>query len=293
MASGESRKVILVALFANLAIAIVKGIAAAVTRSGAMLAETIHSVADSGNQALLLLGLKRASRPPDASHPFGYGAERYFWAFVVALVLFSLGSLFSLYEGIHKLQHPEPIRSPAWAYSVLVIALVLDGNAWRVAAQAVRRARGDRPFWKYFYESKAPSLPLIYLEDAGAVLGIVIALLGVAAAHLLEWPLADGLATVGIGLLLGAIALVLFRRCHRLLIGESATAEDQAAIREAAAGVAGVAAVRDLRSLHVGPETLLVELEVEMEGGPETVRAVEAAVRARVPHARYISVEQA
>ncbi|MHC4450061.1 MAG: cation diffusion facilitator family transporter [Planctomycetota bacterium] len=169
MAAGGSNKVVIAALLANAGIAVAKGIAAAVTGSGAMLAETIHSIADSGNQALLLYGIKRSKRPPDAKHPFGYGSERYFWAFIVALVLFSLGSLFSLYEGVHKLRHPEPIRNVGWAIGVLLLGIVLEGGSFLIAHREVTKMRGGRGFWEYFGGAKDPSLPLVYLEDFGAL----------------------------------------------------------------------------------------------------------------------------
>ncbi|MHC4341295.1 MAG: cation diffusion facilitator family transporter [Planctomycetota bacterium] len=293
MAAVDSRKAVLTALFANIGVAIVKAIAAAVTGSGAMLAETIHSCADSGNQALLLLGARRAKRPPDERHPFGYGSERYFWAFIVALLLFTLGSLFSLYEGIHKLRHPEPLRQVAWAYVVLLVAIVLEGSAFRVARSAVRAMGGDQGFWRFFLTSKDPAVPLIYLEDLGALLGLAIALSGIAGSHLLGWIWADSVATLMVGALLGCIAAVLLFRIHKLLIGESASAEDCAAILEAAQKVPGVIEVRDLKTLHFGPETLIVALDVVMEGGAETVDRIEEAVQAAVPKAKHIAVEPA
>jgi cation diffusion facilitator family transporter len=293
VAATDSRKAVLTALFANIGVAIVKAIAAAVTGSGAMLAETIHSCADSGNQALLLLGAHRAKRPPDERHPFGYGSERYFWAFIVALLLFTLGSLFSLYEGVHKLGHPEPLRQVAWAYVVLVVAMVLEGGAFRVARRAVRAMGGDRGFWHFFSTSKDPAVPLIYLEDLGALLGLVIALSGIAGSHLLGWVWADGVATLMVGALLGCIAAVLLVRIHRLLIGESASVEDCAAILVAAKKVPGVIEIRDLKTLHFGPETLIVALDVVMEGGAETVDRIEEAVQAAVPKAKHIAVEPA
>jgi cation diffusion facilitator family transporter len=293
MAAGDSRRVVIAALLANLGIAAAKAVAAVFTGSGAMLAETIHSLADSGNQALLLLGAHRSRRPPDEKHPFGYGSERYFWAFVVAVVLFALGSLFSLFEGVHKLLHPRALEQPGWAYGVLLTALVLEAISFRVARAGVRRVRGGRRFWRYFFENKEPALPLVYLEDLGALLGLCLALLGVAASHLLSWVWADGAATLAIGLLLGAIAAVLLIRCHRLLVGESATPQDLAAVRAAAAGVGGITEVVDLKTLQIGPEYLLVCLEVRIAGEHEErkVRAVERAVRAAVPSAKYVSIE--
>lgn len=293
MAAGDSKRVVVAALLANLGIAFAKGVAATFTGSGAMLAETIHSLADSGNQALLLLGARRAQRPPDRRHPFGYGSERYFWAFIVAVVLFALGSLFSLFEGAAKLLQPHALEQPVWAYAVLLVALTLEGVSFRIARVEVRRVRGSRRFWHYFFESKEPALSLIFLEDLGALLGLGLALAGVGASHLFGWTWADGAATLAIGLLLGAIAALLLVRCHRLLVGESATPEDIAAARAAAAGVDGVEEVVDLKTLQVGPEYLLVCLEVRLAGEDEEVkvRAVERAIRAAVPSAKYVSIE--
>ncbi len=287
MAKGDSRKVVVAALLANLGIAIVKGIAAVATRSGAMLAETVHSLADSGNQALLLLGAARAKRPPDRRHPFGYGSERYFWAFIVALVLFSLGALFSFYEGIEKVLHPTPIRNPAWAYGVLGVSLVLELISFRVAHREVQVELRGRSFKRYFLETKDPSLPLVYLEDLGALLGLVFALAGVGASHLLGLRLADGIATLLIGALLGAIAVVLLARCHRLLIGEGASDEDLERIH---AAVDGLGEIVDLKTLQLGPDNLIVALEVRLKG---SVAEVESAVRRAVPHATHVAIEPA
>ena len=287
MAKGDSTKVVLAALFANLGIAIVKGIAAIATRSGAMLAETVHSLADSGNQALLLLGAARAKRPPDRRHPFGYGSERYFWAFIVALVLFSLGALFSFYEGIEKVLHPTPIRSPVWAYGVLGVSIVIELISFRVAHREVQIELRGRSFTRYFLETKDPSLPLVYLEDLGALLGLVFALAGVGASHLLGWRLADGVATLLIGALLGAIAVVLLVRCHRLLIGEGASDED---VERIEAAVRDLGEIVDLKTLQLGPDNLIVALEVRLKG---KLADAERAVREAVPHAKHVLIEPA
>ena len=268
-----------------------KGIAAAVTGSGAMLAETIHSIADSGNQALLLLGAKRSRRPPDKKHPFGYGSERYFWAFVVAVVLFLLGAVFSLYEGVHKVMHPTPLKNVAWAYSVLLIGIVLEGGSFWIAHREVSKERGGRSFLRYFYESKAPSLPLVYMEDLGALLGLTFALIGVASSDLLGFQYGDGLATLAVGLLLLVIAILLLLRLHRLLVGEGASEEDLRRIREVAQDLDGVREIVDLRTLHIGPETLLVVVDARFDGGAETAKAIERAIVEQVPHARYVAVE--
>jgi cation diffusion facilitator family transporter len=293
MAAGGSTKVVVAALLANAGIAIAKGIAAAVTGSGAMLAETIHSVADSGNQALLLLGAKRAKRPPDAQHPFGYGSERYFWAFIVAMVLFSLGSLFSLYQGTLKVIHPEPIESVGWAIGVLITGFFLEGASFVVAHRAVTKARAGRGFWHYFAHAKDPSLPLVYLEDFGALVGLLVALIGVCLSKYAGIAIADGLATVLIGLLLGVIAVILARRCHRLLIGEAASPSDARAILAAALETDGIDEVLELKTLQIGPEFVIVGLEIRLSGGPEAIDRLEALIRERVPSAKYIAVEPA
>lgn len=250
-----------------------------------MLAETVHSLADSGNQALLLLGAARAKRPPDRLHPFGYGSERYFWAFIVALVLFSLGALFSVYEGIEKLLHPSAIRNPAWAYGVLGASFLLELISFRVAKREIEVELRGRSFRRFFLATKDPSLPLVFLEDLGALLGLAFALAGVTASHLLGWALADGVATLLIGTLLGGIAVILLIRCHRLLIGEGATEED---IRRIEAAVAPFGEIVDLRTLQLGPDNLVVGLEIRLRG---SVPEVERAVRQAVPHARYVAVE--
>jgi len=289
--AGGSTRVVVAALLANAGIAVVKGIAAAVTGSGAMLAETIHSIADSGNQALLLLGAKRARRPPDNKHPFGYGSERYFWAFVVAVVLFALGAIFSLYEGIHKVMHPTPLTNVGWAYATLLIGVVLEGASFRVARRELLRLRESRSFLQFFFESKAPALPLVYLEDLGALLGLTLALLGVAASDLLGFHYGDGLATIAVGVLLFVIAALLLVRCHRLLVGEGASESDLARIRAVAGAVPGVEEIVDLKTLHIGPETLLVVVDAHFAGGAETAKAIERAIVEQIPYARYVAVE--
>jgi cation diffusion facilitator family transporter len=285
---GDSKKVVVAALLANLGITLVKAIAAVATRSGAMLAETVHSLADSGNQALLLLGAARSKRPPDRRHPFGYGSERYFWAFIVALVLFALGALFSVYEGVEKLLHPAPIRNVVWAYAVLGASFVLELVSFRVARKEIAAERRERSFARYFAETKDPSLPLVFLEDLGALLGLAFALGGVTASHALGWTRADGVATLLIGGLLGTIAVLLLVRCHGLLIGEGATDEDVSRIRAAVEGTGGE--LVELRTLQLGPDNLVVGLEVRLKG---SVAEVERAVKEAVPKARYVAVEPA
>jgi len=291
MAGANSTKVVFAALLGNLAVAVAKGVAAFITGSGAMLAETIHSLADSGNQALLLYGVRRSKRPADARHPFGYGSERYFWAFIVALVLFSLGALFSLYEGVHKLRHPAPIQSVWWAIGVLLVAMIIEGWTFSVARRELKKVMGTRGFWHYFGRSKEPSLPLVYLEDLGALFGLVIALIGIVASHWGGYVYADGIATCAIGLLLGVVAGVLLRRCHRLLIGEAASDEDARKILEVVHRVEGIGDLIELKTLQVGPQYIIVGLEVRLDGDMEAIDRLEEAIRAEVPMAKYIAIE--
>ena len=207
--AGGSRRAIIAAFFANLAVAIAKFAGFLITTSSSMLAESIHSVADTSNQALLLLGGRRAAKPATPEHPFGYGRERYFWAFIVALVLFTLGSAFALFEGTEKLRHPEPLESPEWAIGILLVAIVLEGASLRTAVVEANRIR-DRASWvAYIRRSKEPELPVVLLEDAGAMIGLVIALTAISLSAITDNPRWDGWGSIVIGLLLGVIALVL------------------------------------------------------------------------------------
>ncbi|MCC6642083.1 MAG: cation diffusion facilitator family transporter [Deltaproteobacteria bacterium] len=292
-----SRRAIVAALLANLGIALAKLVAFLVTGAASMLAEAVHSVADTGNQALLLLGGARAKRSATAEHPFGYGRERYFWAFVVALVLFTLGSLFAIGEGVQKLRDPHEIVAPGWALGVLAVAIVLESFSLRTAVHEARRAKGAESWWSFVRHSKSPELPVVLLEDLGALLGLVLAALGVGLAMLLGDPRFDALGSVAIGVLLGAIAVVLAVEMKSLLIGEGASPADLAAIADAFASAPGVRRVIHLRTLHLGPDELLVAAKVEIDPGQTgpvlagTIDAAESHVRARVPSARVIYVE--
>lgn len=219
--NGDSHRAILFALSANFAIACAKGVAAFVTGSSAMLAETVHSLADCGNQLLLLLGLKQAKKPASPEYPLGYGRAVYFWSFLVALLLFSVGGMFSLYEGIHKMQNPEPIRQWWWAAGVLVFAIVAEGISMRACLQEVAKVRGDRSLWRWFRESRQAELVVIFGEDAAALLGLVLALGAVMATVLTGNPLWDALGTVMIGALLIVVAILVAIEIKALLIGQS------------------------------------------------------------------------
>src|SRR5690606_11917775 len=219
MAAASSRKVIYAALLGNSLIAATKFAASFYTGSSAMLSEAIHSVVDTGNQGLLLHGLRRSSRPADEAHPFGYGRELYFWAFVVAIIIFGVGAGVSIYEGVEKLRHPHPITSPAVNFVVLGIAMVFEAGALYVAITEFSRVRGDVPFWRAVRTSKDPALFTVLFEDTAAMLGLVIAMIGLALAEYLEMPWLDGAASVGIGLILAATAALLAYETKGLLIG--------------------------------------------------------------------------
>lgn len=290
-------RAILAAFFANLGIAIAKFIGFLLTRSSAMLAESIHSLADTGNQALLLLGGRSARRDPTPAHPFGYGRERYFWAFVVSLVLFSLGSLFALFEGIDKLRHPHELDSAVIAIAILGLGVVLEGFSLRTAVVAANHVRGEASWWSFIRNAKAPELPVVLLEDIGAMLGLVIALFAISMALITDNPRWDGAGTVSIGALLGVIAVVLAVEMRSLLIGESASPSDREAIIETIANAPHAERLIHIRTQHLGPEELLVAAKVafppamSFEQVATAIDELEASIRGRVPHARVIYVE--
>ena len=291
-----SRKAIAAAFLANLGIAVAKFAGFAVTGAASLLAEAIHSVADTGNQALLFLGGRRARRRPTAEHPFGFGQERYFWAFIVALMLFSLGGLFAVVEGIDKIVHPHELESFPVALAVLVVAFVLEAFSFRTAVTQAAAGRGDTSWWQYIRRSKSPELPVVLLEDTGALLGLLLALVGVTTAQITGNSRWDALGSIGIGILLGVIAIVLATEMKSLLIGESASSHLEDAIRTAMVDGIQVQRVIHLRTMHLGPEELLVAAKVEIDAPsvPDLARAIDAAearVRAAVPIARVIYVE--
>jgi len=291
-----SRKAIIAAFIANFGIAVAKFAAFLVTGAASMLAESIHSFADTGNQALLFLGGARAKRAPSATHPFGYGRERYFWAFIVALMLFSLGSLFAMYEGIEKLVHPHEVESPEWAFGVLAIAIVLESFSLRTAVREANHVRGSRSWWQFVRSSKSPELPVVLLEDVGALTGLAFALLGVTLATITDEPAFDACGSVAIGLLLGVIAVILAIEMKSLLIGESASTEDEEAIRHAITSGPEVDHLIHLRTEHLGPENLLVAAKVDLAASADddaarAIDRIEARIRARVPGATVIYIE--
>ena len=297
MAAGGGTKAIIAALAANLSIAAAKFVAFLIPSSSSMLAESIHSVADSGNQVLLLIGGKRAARARTRLHPFGYGRERYFYAFVVAVVLFTVGALFSIYEGYHKIVDPHPVETPIVAFGVLIFAIIAEAFSFRTAIKEANEVRGRQGWVQFIRHSKSPELPVIVLEDFGALLGLIFALFGVAMAVITGNPLWDGIGTIMIGVLLAIIAIVLAVETKSLLIGESAGAETEEKIIQALTGGPEVSRVIHLRTLHIGPEELLVAAKIAVDHddtAAEVARGIDAAeqrVRAAVPYARIIYLE--
>jgi cation diffusion facilitator family transporter len=298
MSTEGGNKAILAALVANLGIAATKFVAFALTRSSSMLAESIHSLADSVNQLLLLVGGRRASREATPQHPFGYGRQRYMYAFIVSIVLFSVGGLFALYEAWHKFGHPEPIEGP-WAWvpvAVLVVAIGLEGFSFRTAIGEASQVRGSASWVAYVRSAKAPELPVVLLEDLAALCGLVFALVGVGLTLLTGDGRWDAAGTALIGLLLVAVAAVLAVEMGSLLVGESAGAEHLAAIEAALPG-GGVERIIHMKTLHLGPEEVLVAAKIAV-GATDSARDVariideaEARVRAAVPIARVIYLE--
>ena len=297
MSASGSTRAILAALAANAGIAVAKFIGFLITRSSSMLAEAVHSVADTSNQALLLLGQRRAKREATELHQFGYGRSRFFYSFVVALVLFTVGAIFALYEGYHKVSHPQPLTSPMVAIGILVVAIGLETYSFRTAVVESRPLKGSGSWWQFIRRSRNPELPVVLLEDTGALLGLVFALLGVGLTILTGNPIWDGVGTMLIGALLAVIAVILMVEMHSLLIGEGATGEELAAIQSALEGTDRVDRVIHLRTQYLGPEEMLVGAKIALAPTTDlaTVAAAidraEAAVRAAVPTATLIYIE--
>jgi cation diffusion facilitator family transporter len=298
MSAGGGTKAIIAALAANLGIAATKFVAWLLTGSSSMLAESIHSVADSGNQALLLVGGKRAKRRATPLHPFGYGRERYIYAFIVAIVLFSVGGLFALYEAYHKLHEREPIEDHKWVpVAVLLVAIALESYSFRTAIKESNHVRGNATWAQFIRRAKAPELPVVLLEDAGALLGLVFALFGVSLTLITGDGLWDGIGTLLIGLLLVAIAFVLAIETKSLLLGEGADADAVAKIERAIVAGDGVERIIHMKTLHLGPEELLVAAKIAVprtETAEDIARHIdetERRIREAVPIARVIYLE--
>ncbi|MDN3355530.1 cation diffusion facilitator family transporter [Actinomadura sp. DC4] len=297
MSAEGGSKAIAAALGANLGIALAKFVAFAFTGSASMMAEGVHSIADSGNQGLLILGRSRSRRAETSRHPFGYGRERFFYAFIVAVVLFTVGALFSLYEGWHKISDPHDIDDPIWAFGVLGLGILLEGYSFRTAIKESNLTRGKQSWVTYIRRARAPELPVVILEDFAALIGLVVALVCVGLAVITGDGVWDGVGSVVIGLLLAFVAIVLAVETKSMLIGESAVGEIEKKIVAELESVEEIDRVIHLRTLHIGPEELLVAVKIAVtsdDTAAEVARGIDAAesrIREAVPEARHIYIE--
>ena len=277
MASHASKKVIYAALAGNALIAATKFGAAAFTGSSAMLSEAVHSLVDTGNQGLLLYGLRRARRPADVAHPFGYGMELYFWTFVVAIMIFGLGAGVSVYEGLHKVWAPQPVTNPIVNYVVLTVAMVFEAAAWAIAFRQFRQTKGRRGWLEAVRRSKDPTVFTVLFEDSAAILGLIVALVGIALGQWLDMPALDGAASIVIGVILAVTAALLAYECKGLLIGDGASREVVGGVRNILGGEAAIIAVNEVLTMHLGPQDVLLNLSVDF-GAPYSADDVEAAI---------------
>jgi cation diffusion facilitator family transporter len=297
MAGHGSKKVIYAALAGNTAIALIKFAAAAYTGSSAMLSEAIHSVVDTGNQGLLLYGLSRSRKPADERHPFGYGMELYFWTFVVAILIFAVGAGVSIYEGVHKLASPRPITNAFVNYIVLGLALLFEASAWCIALKEFRRNKGDLGWFEAIRESKDPTVVTVLFEDSAAMLGLLVAFVGILVGERLQIRQADALASIVIGIILGVVAASLAYEAKGLLIGEGAGRETLASLRRLVASTPGILRVNELLTMHLGPRDLLVNLSLDFDdrlGSAEVeqvVSTLERRLKAELPEVSRVFIE--
>lgn len=295
--SGSAKKTIYAAMAANFAIAIIKFIAASITGSSAMLSEGIHSVVDTGNELLLLLGLRLSKKPADDSHPFGYGQELYFWTLIVALFIFAVGGGMSIYEGIDHVTHPEPLTDPRWNYIVLGLAVIFEGYSWNVALQEFLASKNEGSFWQAVRASKDPTVFTILFEDTAALIGLFVAFLGVLSGHLWNNVYLDGVASIVIGVILCGVAFLLAAESKGLLIGEGAEPETVASIRKITNNDPAVDQVLKVLTLHFGPQEILLNLEIEFInslGTDEleiTIERLEKAIRSQHSEIKNIFIE--
>lgn len=284
------------ALAANLGIAVAKFVAAAFTGSSSMLTEGVHSVVDSGNQVLLLYGQRQARRPPDEVRPFGYGRELYFWAFVVAILIFAVGAGVSIYEGWRHIVDPEPLSDPTVNYIVLGIAALLEGSSWTIAMRAFDRTRGDAGWWQAIHRSKDPAGFIVLFEDSAALAGLVVAAVGIACSHWWGDPRLDGYASIAIGLILAGVAIVLARESKGLLIGERADPAVIARVRAIVAAHGGVTRVNHVRTIHTAPDSVFVAISADFDDalrmgeGETLIETIERELRATLPELSSIYI---
>lgn len=297
MAASTNKTVIFAALAGNLAIAVTKLIAALITGSAAMMSEAIHSAVDTGNQVLLLIGLRRAARPATETHPFGHGLQLYFYTFVVAVLIFGVGAVVSITHGIDRIRAPEPIKNPWVNYLILGLSILFEGASWFIALKAFNKDRGDRPFLKSIHGSKDPTVFTVLFEDTAALSGLVVALIGVACSQVFALPVLDGVASIVIGVILAATAAFLAFESQSLLTGEAADPATREGIRAIAAAEPGVEGLNDARTMHFGPNEILVCLSLDFRNDlsaadvEDTVARLEQKIRAAFPQAGRIYVE--
>jgi cation diffusion facilitator family transporter len=299
MSAPDTKKVVVAALAGNVAIAVCKFAAAYLSHSTSTLAEAVHSLADTGNQALLLVGMRLAARPADERFPFGRASERYFWPFVVALMLFSVGGAFAVFEGVHQMMEAVagPTRGFGWSYGVLGLSLFFESLSFRVAWAEFRKVARGRPLRKVIFGTRDPTIPLVLAEDMTAIIGLGLALLAIAVAQLTGQTLFDSLGSILIGLLLASVALIIARITHGLLIGEGATPEDQARALVLAESVPEVNAVTQLLTMHLGPEVVILAMKIDFRSGldaaaiEDVTNRIEALIRADLPQMRKIFIE--
>ncbi len=296
MAHG-TKLVIYAALAGNALISVTKFIAAAVTGSAAMMAEGIHSLVDTGNQVLLLHGMRRAKKPADAQFPFGHGKEIYFWSFVVAIMVFAIGSGVSIYEGVHRVLHPEPVTDPIVNYLVLALAFAFEGVAWWMAWRQFGRQRRGRGIAETVQTSKDPTTFVVLFEDSAALLGLLVAAVGLALSQVLSMPVFDGIASIGIGIILALTAIWLAVRTKSLLIGEAAEPAMVADVTQRAATLPAVVAVNEVLTLHMGPDYVLLNVSVDFADDllageiEQTIETLTKEIRAAHPQIQRVFVE--
>jgi cation diffusion facilitator family transporter len=297
VSTAGGNRAIVAALLANIGIAIIKFVAFLFSGSSSMLAESVHSLADTGNQALLLLGGRKSRKQADEAHPFGYGRERFVFAFVVSIILFSVGGVFSVWEGIQKLAAPHPLDNPWIPLIVLVLSIVLEAFSFRTAIRESRHSRGKESLPAFIRHAKAPELPIVILEDFAALVGLTLAFLGVGLTIITKNGIFDGISTVCIGALLVGVAIVLGVETKSLLVGEGASPADLAKIRDAINAHPEVEALIHIKTLYLGPDELLVGAKIAFSAKKKladvatAIDAVEASIRAVVPIARVIYLE--
>lgn len=297
MSANQSKKVIYAALLGNSMIAVSKFVAASVTGSSAMLSEGVHSVVDSGNQLLLLWGLRVSNKKPDEKHPFGYGMELYFWTFVVAILIFAIGSGISFYEGIKHLKNPEPLTSPIWNYGVLIFGMIFEGWALSVAFKEFNKERGSTPLFRAIRHSKDPTVFTVLFEDSAAMLGLLIAFIGVAASDIFGLHYMDGVASIGIGVILATVAIFLAIESKGLLIGEGADPDTVASIRACIEKDPRVYSVNELLTMHLSPRDILVNASIDFidnltaEDVESTISKFEKAIKTKHKDVSRVFIE--